>query len=156
MLTVSPKCRRDQAPLVWEGVAETRRLCVPQVLRNAINRVALYSLRLAASHVHCARPGSGSGALDRAGARASLAVPRRWRDSRRSCYSLPRCRLRRIVSTETRNDSQGFVTGVSWMDGELGRRRAGSNMTGRTLFIAAAEQAEVRAVRRSKYPRSTS
>src|SRR5256885_3171447 len=30
----------------------------------------------------------------------------RWRNSRRSCYSLPRCRLLRLVSTETRDDSQ--------------------------------------------------
>ena len=36
---------------MWEGVAETRRPCVSQVLRNAINRVVLYSLCLAAAQV---------------------------------------------------------------------------------------------------------
>jgi hypothetical protein len=48
-----PELRPSHRVKAW---IKTRRLCLSQVLRNAINRIALYSLRLAAAHVHCARP----------------------------------------------------------------------------------------------------
>jgi len=50
---VSPSAAGVEASC--EGVDKTRRLSVSQVLRNAISRTALYSLRQAAAHVHCTR-----------------------------------------------------------------------------------------------------
>ena len=116
---------------MWEGVAETRRPCVSQVLRNAINGVALYSLCLAAAQVRSIGRG-----------RASLAVPAAGgiHDDLVTPYLAAACvgltQRRRVMTRKTRKihkidpetgvvlrtiESNRFVTGVSWIDGELGR-----------------------------------
>ena len=85
-------CRRSMASSASTPRAARRR-------RRLVHLRARARPRREPAHRAARAGGTGSGgtrAFDRAGARAALAR-RRWRDSRRSCYSPLRCRTRRFA-----------------------------------------------------------